>query len=480
MMKRYFTWVLFAFPLIVIIPYFFPQFDDLTVYFRYMILLITLLNTAISVYFVTTSDKKDVRFFFSLFGASMLLYLLNNIFDIISIYRSYPSDIYDNLYAFIANMPILIFLLYRVIRDIRLLKPESRVILSFGAIAASSGFIIVGIVSARLGFERGVSLEDFLLYLPFLIQIIAIMVLSITLYIMYMELSFRNYILALLTGFIFSFIGETYGLFYGLYGTTNYRGIERIFTLLAFSYFFVILWWVRRRKITVTSISEIEEERKKYKALYLELDDKVRDLLILTQLLRHDLGNDIVVIANALDLYEERKTENLFSIARNRLLGMEERIKKLRSSSEIYESLKIQKIPISFVNDVTKLFENVTTKISNKSISIKGNQLVNFILFNLIQNSFKHGGDEIEVSVTVDEVDNFAILKVIDNGIGIPDEEKKQILRQVVTLEESEELPKGVGLSIAKTTIESLGGSFSIEDNEPQGTIIVMEIPKEE
>lgn len=295
-----------------------------------------------------------------------------------------------------------------------------------------------------------------------------------------MQLSFRNYILAILVGYMFSFLGETYGLFYGLYGTINYRGIERIFTLLAFSYFFVTLVWVRRRKIVMTSLSEIEEERKKYKALYLEVDDKVRDLLILTQLLRHDLGNDIVVIANALDLYEERKTEDLYTIARNRLLGMEERIKRLRSSSEIYESLKVQKIPITFVEDVSKLFDNVNTKISNRNMSIKGNQLVNFILFNLIQNSFKHGGNDVKVRVTVDEKDDFAILKVIDNGKGISDDEKKQILRQVVTLEESEELPKGVGLSIAKTTIEGLGGTFTIEDNKPHGTIIVIEIPKDE
>ncbi len=478
-MRKIFAWLLFSFPIIVIIPYFFPQPENLTAYYRWMILLITLLNAVISVFFVTTTDKKDVRFFFSLFGLSMILYLLNNIFDIISTYRSYPSDLYDSLYAFIANMPILIFLLYRVIRDIRLIKTESRIRLFFGAIAASLGFIIVGIVTARLGFEKGVSWEDFLLYLPFMIQIIGIMVLSLTLYIMYMELSFRNYILAILVGYMFSFLGETYGLFYGLYGTINYRGIERIFTLLAFSYFFVILWWFRSKKITVTSISEIEEERKKYKALYLELDDKVRDLLILTQLLRHDLGNDIVVIANALDLYEERKTKELFGIARKRLLGMEERIKRLRSSSEIYESLKVQKIPITFIDDVSKLFENVNTKISNKNISIKGNQLVNFILFNLIQNSFKHGGEDVKVTVTVDEEDDFAILKVIDNGIGISDEEKIQILRQVVTLEASEELPKGVGLSIAKTTIEGLGGIFKIEDNDPQGTIIVMEIPNE-
>ena len=412
-MRRYQTLLLLLFPLVVIIPYFFLQSNNLNLYYKYSIFIITFITTIVAVLLAILSEKKDVRFFFSIIGISMVFYLANAFFDVIKIYHYYPSNLFDDLYAFIANMPVFFFLIYRFITDFKLIKRESRFVVAFGAIAASSGFIIVGIIAARLSLERGVPTEDFFLYLPYMIQIIVIMVFSITLYIMYMELSFRNYILALLTVYIFYFIGETYGLFYGLYENITYRNIERIFTLLAFSYIFVIMIWVRGEKIIPLSFSEIEEERRKYKALYLELDDKVRDLLVLTQLLRHDLGNDIAVIANALDLYEERKTEELYTIAKNRFLRMEERVKRLRSSSEIYESLKVQPIPITFVDDVTKLFENVITRISNKNMKIKGNQLVNFILFNLIQNAFKHGGEDVQVTVSVVEEDEFAILRVM-------------------------------------------------------------------
>ncbi|MHA2255980.1 MAG: hypothetical protein ACXAAM_07905, partial [Candidatus Heimdallarchaeaceae archaeon] len=190
------------------------------------------------------------------------------ILDLVAIKSSYPSEIYDNLYDFIGNLPILIFLVVRVVKDVRLLKKESRNIFAFGAIVASSGFILIGIIATRLALFAGVAMEDFALYMPFLVEIIAIMVLLLTLYIIYMELSFRYYILALLTGYFFSFVGDTYQLFYGLFGDIGYRAISRIFNLLSFSYFLAILIWVRGQNIIISSLVEIEAERERYKNLY--------------------------------------------------------------------------------------------------------------------------------------------------------------------------------------------------------------------
>jgi signal transduction histidine kinase len=442
-----------------------------------MIFAITLTVTILTVVFAILSKEKDVRFFFIMFSFSMILYLLNTIFEINEIYNNYPSEIYDNLSDFIGNLPILIFLVIRVIRDSRMLKKESRNIFIVGAVVASSGFVLIGIIATRLALFVGVPWSDFVLYMPFLVEIISIMVLLMTLYIIYMELSFRYYIIALLAGFFFSFVGDTYQLFYGLFDDISYRAIARIFDLLAFSYFLVILIWVRGQKIIISSLTEIEEEREKYKSLYTELNDKVRDLLILTQLLRHDLGNDIVVASNALDLYNEKKSKNFLQMAKRRLDKMEDRISKLRSTSEVYSSLKIQPIPISTLNEIAKLFENVHVKINEKQISIKGNQLVNFILFNIIENSFSHGGDNVEVFIESEAKNENVVIKIKDTGIGMSKEQKDKIFTQITTLDEEQVLPKGIGLNLAKTTIQNLGGKMVIEDNKPQGTTVIVELP---
>lgn len=476
MNNRYYTFLLFLFPLLTIIPYLIPNLE-LNAYYKIMIFIITLISTLVSVIYIIYSKKRDLIFFFSMFGLSMLIYLLNTIFDLVSLFSSYPVEWFSDLSDFLGNLPILIFLVIRVILDARLIKLQSLNIFLFGSIVASTGFITVAIIAVRLALSQGVPMSEFLLFLPFFIEVILIMFLLITLYVIYMEITFRYYILALLTGFAFLFFGDTFQLFYGLFGDIKYRGITRIFNLLGFSYMLAILIWVRGKNLVVSSITAIEEERKRYKSLYLELDDKVRDLIILTQLLRHDLGNDIIVVSNALELYEEKKSSDLLEIASKRLKNMENRITKLRSSSEIYTSLRTEKVPITFINEVAQLFEKVTVKIKDKKLHIWANQLINFILFNIIENAFKHGGEDVEVIIDAEKTADSIIIQIIDNGKGMSDAEKKMILDYSLMVTEKEWKPEGVGLNLAKTAIESFGGTFSIEDNEPKGTIVTMKFP---
>ncbi len=56
--------------------------------------------------------------------------------------------------------------------------------------------------------------------------------------------------------------------------------------------------------------------------------------------------------------------------------------------------------------------------------------------------------------------------------------QKYVITNYIPTLKETEGLPKGVGLSLAKNTVEGIGGEFIIEDNIPQGTIVIMKFKK--
>ena len=69
------------------------------------------------------------------------------------------------------------------------------------------------------------------------------------------------------------------------------------------------------------------------------------------------------------------------------------------------------------------------------------------------------------------------IIKIKDNGVGMTDQQKSTIKNRVATLDENLEIPDSVGLTLAKTTINGLGGELIIEDNKPRGTIITLELP---
>ncbi|MHA1551296.1 MAG: sensor histidine kinase [Candidatus Heimdallarchaeaceae archaeon] len=476
-MKRYVVGLLFTFPIIVVLPMFFSHPTIYNDYFRYMIAIVLLANTIICIVFATRSKELDEKIFFILLVISLFFYLVDSIFDIISLFADYPIEIYDVISDLVGNIPILILLIYRIVMDFRYIKKESRLVLSVGSLVSSSGFILLGIIAVRVAFSTEIPESDIFLYLPFLIVNILIMVLLVTLYILYVEINFRYYILALLSGYFFVFVGDVYELLYGLYGGTYYRIVARSATLFAFTFLMVVLIWVKGRNLSISSLSQIESERKRYMELYLDLDDKLRDLLVLTQFLRHDFGNDIVVISNALEIYKEKPSTDLMMMAEKRLKIMEERISKLRTREEIYSSFKTQAIPITFIEDITKLFKNISVRIRNRRISIRGNQLLNSVIFNIIDNSFKHGGENVDVQIDVDTKDMCVIIKIKDNGVGMTDQQKSTIKNRVATLDENLEIPDSVGLTLAKTTINGLGGELIIEDNKPRGTIITLELP---
>ncbi len=477
-MKRIYVGVLLSIPLIVVLPMFYTAEIIYRDYYRYMKTAFMLANMIICAFFAARSKERDERIFFSLLSASMFFYLVDGIFDIISIYSNYPIDIYDALSDLAGNLPILALLIYRIIVDFKHIKKENRTTLLFGSIVSSSGFILLGVVVLRVALSTSdIPLSDILLYLPFLIVNILIMSLLVTLYILYVEVNFRYYILVLLSGYFFLFVGDVFEFMYALYKGLSNRIISRTMTLFAFSLLFVVLIWINSSNISISTLSQIEAERTKYKKLYLDLDDKLKDLLVLTQFLRHDFGNDIVVISNALEIYKEKPSIDLMMMAEKRLKLMEERISNLRTREEIYSSLKTVAISITFIEDIAKLFKNVSVRIKNRKILVRGNQLLNSVLFNIIDNSFKHGGENVVVKIDVDTRDSFVIIKIIDNGIGMTDQQKTIIRNRVATLDENLEIPDSVGLMLAKTTINGLSGELFIEDNKPQGTIIIIELP---
>jgi len=60
-------------------------------------------------------------------------------------------------------------------------------------------------------------------------------------------------------------------------------------------------------------------------------------------------------------------------------------------------------------------------------------------------------------------------IKFADNGIGIPDKIKNKIFDEGFFFGKTGNT--GIGLHIVRKTIEQLGGTVSVEDNQPEGAI---------
>ena len=102
------------------------------------------------------------------------------------------------------------------------------------------------------------------------------------------------------------------------------------------------------------------------------------------------------------------------------------------------------------------------------------------IVLNILSNSIKYTGQNGKINIYVGFVYNDAYIKVLDNGIGIPEEDLSRIFERFYRVDKArtrEMGGTGLGLSIAKDLLDKNGGSIDIKSIVGQGTEVVMRVP---
>lgn len=101
------------------------------------------------------------------------------------------------------------------------------------------------------------------------------------------------------------------------------------------------------------------------------------------------------------------------------------------------------------------------------------------VLANLIDNAMKYGNTS-EVRVKLRKVGKEVVIEIADFGPGIPAKEKHKIFSKFYRVgnEETRSLPgTGLGLYIVKELVHLLGGSLSLQDNTPHGSVFAVSLP---
>lgn len=107
------------------------------------------------------------------------------------------------------------------------------------------------------------------------------------------------------------------------------------------------------------------------------------------------------------------------------------------------------------------------------------------VLNNILSNSFKYigSGNHIVVSVTSEKSQNgvtsdeHIVIKISDNGIGIPQEKLKYIFDWFYQADNTSPVSSGIGLALAKKLIHLHKGLIYVTSNEGQGSVFTIKIP---
>lgn len=105
------------------------------------------------------------------------------------------------------------------------------------------------------------------------------------------------------------------------------------------------------------------------------------------------------------------------------------------------------------------------------------------VVMNLMSNAIKYGDGE-PITVRLTDLDDRLVITVIDQGVGISDDDQKRIFGRFerVRSSSSVELPAsgfGVGLWIVKEIVDAMGGTISVTSRSGEGSSFTVTLPLE-
>jgi two-component sensor histidine kinase len=127
----------------------------------------------------------------------------------------------------------------------------------------------------------------------------------------------------------------------------------------------------------------------------------------------------------------------------------------------------------------------VLTRDENKLLSVRGDEgQLSQVLLNIIANAIKFSDEDSQIEIALSAVSQnnrpYISISVRDNGIGIPEEDQKQLFTRFFRGKNavSAQFPgTGLGLSIANILVENHGGEISLSSIVGKGSTFTIALP---
>jgi signal transduction histidine kinase len=232
-------------------------------------------------------------------------------------------------------------------------------------------------------------------------------------------------------------------------------------------------------------LHEITAERE-----YRQRIERQRDNLeTLNQVLRHDIRNDLQLIIAYADLlkgeYEtegERKYIATISESADHAVELTQTARELSevmlSASAEQQQVNLKRILEDEVTEVQAEYPDEALEFGTPmpSVTLATNEMISSVFRNLLKNAIQHNDKETaEVIISVTEHENTVTVRIADNGPGVPDGQKETVFGKGEQGLDSS--GTGIGLHLVERIVGTHGGEVWIEDNEPEGAILTLELP---
>ena len=108
--------------------------------------------------------------------------------------------------------------------------------------------------------------------------------------------------------------------------------------------------------------------------------------------------------------------------------------------------------------------------------------LIRQVLLNLLENAAQHAGENVEIWLSVEKRDGWAVFSVRDNGCGIPEDDLPHLFDGSLKTDSTADASRGmgIGLSVCKTIVKAHGGTIHANNSETGGAVFTFTLPPTE
>jgi PAS domain S-box-containing protein len=230
-------------------------------------------------------------------------------------------------------------------------------------------------------------------------------------------------------------------------------------------------------------------ERRRYEE---QLEATTEELEALNRIVRHDIRNDMSIVLGWAQILEEHVDETGTDYLQ-KILASGEHIVELTEIARDYvetltteEEVTMKPTPLRSILETEfdlrrESYPNAEFVIDGEipDVTVRANEMLASVFRNLLNNAVQHNDKETPiVEISCEERNEDVIVRVADNGPGIPDDQKESIFGKGDTGIESPST--GIGLYLVQTLVEQYGGDIQVEDNAPEGVVFTVTLPKVE
>lgn len=173
------------------------------------------------------------------------------------------------------------------------------------------------------------------------------------------------------------------------------------------------------------------------------------------------------------------KFDDLFQKVTQTIVNQIEALKNIASEFSVFTRMPNPKFEMLYLDELlfeaTNLFvdENINFihQVDHCKIEADKDQLRR-VFINLIRNSIQ--AETKQIIVQTRTIENFVVLTFEDNGIGI---DKKNIAKIFDANFSTKQSGMGIGLSMAKKTVENMNGEIRLKETSSSGTIFEIKLP---